>query len=168
MQTPRISAIAAIGKKRELGKAGGLIWQFSSDFARMKVLVKNKPLIMGRKTYESIGRELPYAPSIVITRDCAYQSPFTNATQTHVVTNLQQAIEVAKTFTTEEIIIFGGAHIYAEALPLTDRLYLTVIDDTDPAADTFFPSYAAFSHTVEADKAEENSTTFTFLTLERP
>lgn len=167
MNTPRISVIAAIGKNRELGKQGNLIWKFTTDFEHLKSIVRGKPLIMGRKTYESIGIELPYSPSIVITSQSNYTSPYKTTRHTHLATSLDQALTKAKKFETDEIIVFGGAQIYTEALPLTDRLYLTVINETDKQADTFFPDYDVFKKIVTEHTTVENGTTLTFQTLEK-
>lgn len=144
MNTPRISIIAAIGKNRELGKDGGLIWQIPDDLKRVKELTMGHPLIMGRKTYESIGRPLPGRTNIVVSRTA-------DAIKGCVVApNFEEALALAKEKDQEEIFIFGGASIYETALPITDRLYLTLIDQEDTEADAFFPEYkASFLTTVE-------------------
>lgn len=171
-ERPRISAIAAIGKNRELGTNNQLIWKFDADFARMKELIRNHPLIMGRKTYESVGRELS-SPSIVITSNAEYQSPYQNCKHTHVVSSLAAAlalannIEQASLNEDKEIFIFGGGQVYDEALPQTERLYLTEIDAENKAADSFFPEYEEFSRTLEDTLVEENGINFRLLTLER-
>ncbi len=173
MNDIRISAIAAIGENRELGKNGDLIWRLRKDFDRMKKLIKGHTLIMGRKTYESIGREMPYSPCVVITRDTSYTSPFAPTKHTYITDSLKAAVakatllEKANRPEDREIFIFGGAHIYTEALPLTQRLYLTKIAATDPEADTFFPSYDEFITTLEKTAVTEGDLSFEFLTLER-
>lgn len=161
MQTPRISSIAAIGRNRELGKQNGLIWRITADLARVKALTTGHPIIMGRKTYESIGRPLPNRTNIVITR---------NPTTIHgciVALSLEQALTLARDVEDEEIFIFGGASIYAEALPYTDRLYLTMIDAEDAAADAFFPEYTDFTTVVSEERHPEHEPPYTWITLDR-
>lgn len=136
MQEPLICAIAAIGKNRELGTKNQLSWRISDDFKRVKELTMGHPLVMGRKTYESIGRPLPGRTNIVITRDQNYV-----AEGCVVVNSIENALAEARKVEDKEIFIFGGAEIYKLALPYTDRLYLTLIDDEDPKADAFFPDY---------------------------
>lgn len=173
MEKPRVSAIAAIGQNRELGKDNQLIWKLEADFERMKDLVRGHPLIMGRATYESIGRELPYSPCIVITSQEDYRSPYPNPKHTHIVHTLAAAFRKAIEIENErddddkEVFIFGGAKVYAEALPQTERLYLTEVAATDPEADTFFPEYDDFATELEKTEHEEDGVTFRLLTLER-
>lgn len=174
MEKPRISAIAAVGKNRELGKQNSLIWKFDADFVRLKKLINGHPLIMGRATYESIGMELPHSPCVVITRDTNYQSPYKNTKHTHIVHNLDEAIDKAVAIEHEhdheekEVFIFGGSQVYSAALAQTDRLYLTEIDATDPEADVFFPHYDEFKkHVEDVVEHEEGGIKFNLLTLER-
>src|SRR6056297_309258 len=136
MSTPTISAIAAIGQHRELGKDNGLIWRIPADLKRLKELTTGHPIIMGRKTYESIGRPLPNRTNIVITHN-----PDFTADGCTVVPSLDAALEVARAVETEEIFIFGGAAIYELAWPQIEKLYLTIIYDSQPGADAFFPEY---------------------------
>ena len=136
MNKTQISAIASIGKNRELGRNNELIWRIPDDFKRMKELTDGKPIIMGRKTHESIGRPLPNRLNIIITRDKNYV-----ADGCTVVHSLDEAVGVATAFGGDEIFIFGGAQIYNEALPQTYRLYLTIVNDEALDADTFFPPF---------------------------
>lgn len=172
LNQPRISAIAAIGKNRELGKNNSLIWKFEEDFKHLKKIIKGHTLIMGRKTYESIGCELP-SPSVVVTRDLEYKSPYKKCDHTFVVNSLNSALAKASDIETQndlekkEVFIFGGSQIYQEALPQTNRLYLTLIDKTDPEADSFFPDYSEFTREIENREVIEKDTRLNFLTLER-
>lgn len=161
MQTPRVSIIAAIGKKRELGKQNELIWRIPDDLKRVKTLTMGHPLIMGRKTYESIGRPLPGRTNIVVSRT---SGPIEGCV---VVGSLKAALRHAIEIDLEEVFIFGGAQIYAEALPHTDRLYLTVIDATDPEADAFFPDYSEFTHTIQKETRDQEGLAYEWQTLER-
>ncbi len=136
MQKPIVSAIAAVGKNRELGKGNKLIWRIPEDLKRVKVLTTGHPIIMGRNTYESIGRPLPERTNIVLTRDESYKAP-----GCIVTTSLYEALQKAREIEDEEIFIFGGAAVYEAALPYTNKLYMTEINATDPEADSFFPEY---------------------------
>lgn len=158
---PRISIIAAVGKNRELGKGNELIWRIAPDLKRMKELTTGHPIIMGRKTYDSIGHPLPNRTNIVITRS---QMCIEGCL---VYDTLLKGIEAAQAVDTEEIFIFGGASIYAEAMPHVDRLYLTIIDATEPHADAFFPDYSEFTKEILREEHPENNPPFTYLTLER-
>jgi len=135
-----VAAVVAIGRNRELGKDNKLLWKIPADVQRFRDLTRGHPLIMGRKTFESIlgyrGSPLPDRTNIVITRDKAYKHE--GVITTH---SLEEALEAArKAPGAEEIHIGGGAELYKEALPIIDKLYLTLIDAEDEA-DTFFPPY---------------------------
>lgn len=158
---PRISIIAAIGENRELGKKNELIWRVSDDLKRVKVLTMGHPLIMGWNTYQSIGRPLPGRTNIVISRTPSTPDGYL------VVSSLEEALWEAEKVEREEIFIFGGARIYAEALPHTDRLYLTYINATDPDADVFFPDYTDFTTIIAEESHTEQTPSFTWRTLER-
>lgn len=158
----RISTIAALGRNRELGRAGELLWRIPADMRRMKELTMGHPLIMGRKTHESIGKPLPGRTNIVIT-----------GTQTHIAgcevfPNLEEALLFAHSIENEEIFIFGGAQIYAAALPLTHRLYLTQIDAEDEKADAYFPEYEKeFTRILSDESHEHEGLRYRWVTLER-
>lgn len=161
MKKPRISIIAAVGKNRELGKGNDLIWRITPDLKRVKALTTGHPIIMGRKTFESIGHPLPNRTNIVITRA---QMCIEGCL---VFDSLKKGIEAAKAIDTEEIFIFGGASIYAEALPVVDRLYLTIIDESDPNADAHFPEYSMFEKVVEEEYCLEHNPPYKWITLDR-
>ena len=157
----RISIIAAVGKNRELGKQNKLLWRISADLGRVKSLTTGHPIIMGRKTYESIGRPLPQRTNIVLSR-----TPI-DIEGCVVVNSLEKALETARAVEATEIFIFGGGQIYTEAMPLVDRLYLTVIDAEDPDSDAFFPDYSDFTNILSTETHTEHEPPFTWLTLER-
>ncbi len=161
MSIPRISIIAAVGKNRELGKGNDLIWRIPADLKRVRELTTGHPIIMGRKTYDSIGRPLPNRTNIVITRS---QMCIEGCL---VVDSLEKGIEAAKAIDSEEIFIFGGASIYEESMPMVDRLYLTVIDAEDKDADTFFPDYSEFKKVIVEESHSEHNPPYTWITLER-
>ena len=139
MNNPTISAVAAIGKNRELGKNGKLIWNIAEDMKHFKEITSGHAVIMGRKTYESIGRPLSNRTNIIITRN----SDFT-AQGCIVVQSIDEAISEAKKYDTQEVFIIGGGEIYKQAINLTNKLYLTIVNES-AQADTFFPEYSDFS-----------------------
>ena len=147
---------------RGIGKDNQLLFKIPEDFKRMKELTFGHPLIMGRKTFESIGRVLSGRTNIIITRDTTYEIP--GAIVCH---SLEEAVKTAKEKDEKEIFIFGGAQIFEEALPLVDRLYLTLVEG-DFHADTFFPEYEPFFPKVLFEKnGEFDSLKYKFLDLER-
>ena len=142
---PLISIIVNITEKsRAIGDSGKLLAPISDDLKRFKQLTTGHPIIMGRKTFDSIGRVLPNRQNIIITRNKNYR-----VEGAIIVNSLEEAIKIAKqteqnSATNEkEIFIIGGGEIYNQALPLTDKLYLTVVK-TDLIGDTFFPDYFEF------------------------
>nr|AIA16059.1 Dihydrofolate reductase [uncultured bacterium] len=161
MQKARLSIIAALGKNRELGKGNELIWRISPDLKRVKTLTTGHPIIMGRKTFESIGKPLPNRTNIVITRSNMCIDGVL------IFDSLDKAILAARAVDEEEIFIFGGSSVYAEALPNVDRLYITRIDATDNTADVFFPDYSAFTKEIFREEHPEHNPPFTWITLER-
>ena len=159
-----LSIIAVIGKNRELGKDNHLLWNIPGDLKRFKDITKGHPVIMGRKTLESIGHPLPNRTNIVISSHSSYSS-YPSYTVL-CASSLDEAIEKAKSAPgAEEIFIIGGGSVYAAALDRADRLYLTVVDAT-AAADTFFPDYCRFTKVIEESSHEENGIRYTYRTLE--
>lgn len=158
----KISIIAAIGKNRELGKDNKLLWHIPEDMKRFKKVTANHPVIMGRKTYESIGRALPERRNIIVTRDRNF-----TALGCDIFHSLEEAIDFAKTLKDKEIFIIGGGEIYKQAMIYADKLYLTIIDE-EFDADTYFPEYPEFDKIVyKKSGISEEGLKFTFLELER-
>lgn len=158
---PRISAIVAMDEKRGIGKENRLLFKIPEDFKRMKNLTFGHPIVMGRKTFESIGRVLEGRINIIITRDLTYEVP-----GAFVVQSLEEAVKIAKEKDQREIFIFGGGQVFSEAMPLIDRLYLTVVEG-DFGADTFFPDYSAFKKVLYEKSGEFDILKYKFLDLER-
>lgn len=162
-----ISVIAAIGRNRVLGKDNKLLWRIPDDLKRFKALTLGHPVIMGRKTFESIlaslGKPLPGRTNIVVTRDASWQHEGVIA-----ASSIEDAIEKAKEATGgEEIFIGGGGQIYTEALPLVDKLYLTLIDD-EKEGDSFFPPYeSAFTKVIFEEERESEGLRYRWVDLER-
>lgn len=159
MNKPLISIIAAIGSNRELGNNNKLLWHIPEDLKRFKDLTLNHPVIIGRKTFESINRPLPNRTNIIITRDKEYQPD--GCLITH---SLEEAIELAKSKDSEKIFIIGGGQIYQQAIDLADKLYLTVVKGTFDA-DTFFPDYARFKKVVSQKEGQFDQYNYIFLEL---
>ncbi len=162
-----INIIAALSSKhRALGKNGELIFSIPEDMTRFKKLTDGHPVIMGRKTWESLPekfRPLPNRTNIVITRDMDY-----NAVGAYVVTSIDHAITLAKAKEgSDEIWIIGGGEIYALGLPYAERLYLTLVND-EKDADAFFPDYSEFSNVIEEEHHHLHLHPYTFVTLARP
>lgn len=129
----RLSLIVAMARNRVIGRDGTLPWRMSADLQRFKRLTMGHHLLMGRKTWESLGRPLPGRTSIVITRQPDY-----SATGATVATSFEKAIAIAAV--DAEAFVIGGAQIYELALPLVDRLYLTLLVD-DVSGDVCFPEF---------------------------
>ncbi len=130
----RTSLIVAMANNDVIGVNGDLPWKLSADLRRFKQLTMGHSIIMGRKTYESIGRLLPGRTSIVVTRQKAY-SVKPGALLAHSVT---AAVDLARG--SSEVFIIGGAEIYRVALPLVDRMYVTAVA-AEVAGDTYFPEW---------------------------
>ena len=118
-----LSAIVAVAENGVIGRKGGLPWHLPAEMARFKQITMGHPIIMGRKTHESIGRALPGRYNVVITRDKDYR-----AEGCEVVGSLDEAIELAKKAEgSKEIFVIGGEQIYREAMPKLERIYLTKV-----------------------------------------
>ena len=135
----KLSMIVAVAENGVIGRNNSLPWYLPNDLKYFKQTTMGKPVIMGRKTYESIGKPLPGRTNIVITRQADYQPEGVK-----VVSSVEAARELAESVCLidgqEEAMIMGGAEIYALALPHTDRLYLTEVH-ADVEGDAFFPEY---------------------------
>jgi dihydrofolate reductase len=133
MSKPSIGLVAAMAKNRVIGKDNQMPWHLPADLKHFKAVTMGKPIIMGRKTYESIGRPLPGRLNIVVSRN-----PKLSIAGCQIATSLQAALAMVKDHT--EVMVIGGGQLYREALPLANNLYLTFIDlDTD--GDTQFPEF---------------------------
>ncbi len=158
-----ISIIAAIDEKRGLGKNNQMAWKIPGELARFKEITTPHPIIMGRKTYESIGRVLPNRANIIVTRDQKYI-----VDGAVVVYSLEDAVnEAKKAPNPEEIFIIGGGQIFKEALEenLVDKLYLTLVEG-DYGADTFFPDYSGFK-IIKEQEGESGEYKYKFVDLEK-
>lgn len=134
-----ISAIAAMARNRVIGAGNKMPWHIPEDFKHFKRTTMGKPVIMGRKTYDSLGQPLPGRANIVISRN-----PDAVAGDVFAVATLEDALARARSIAAsdgaDEVFIIGGGQIYAQAMPITDRLYMTVVD-RDYDGDTIFPAF---------------------------
>ena len=128
---PRISLIVAMARNRVIGANNALPWHLSSDLKRFKALTMGHHLVMGRKTFESIGRVLPGRTSVVITRNPDWHTE-------GVVVASSFADAIRKTAGDEEVFVIGGEQVFRDALPQADRIYLTELDRAFPG-DVYFP-----------------------------
>ena len=161
----KLSVLAAMGENRVIGRRGELPWRLPAEMKRLKQLTTGHCLLMGRKTWESIGRPLPKRTSIVITRNTRYEAP-----GAVVVSDLDEAIATARERGEVEAFVFGGAEIYSLALPLADRLYLTRVH-ASPPGDVSFPTFdeSEWELVAQTEHAadERHAHAFTFLEYER-
>ena len=125
--------IVAISDNNAIGKDNALLWHISEDMRFFRRTTLGSPVIMGRKTFESIGRALPGRVNVVISRG------FSTGEEVEVVGSLEQAYKVAESTNLEKCFVMGGGQIYAQALPMADRLVVTHVHTVIEDADTFFP-----------------------------
>ena len=160
-----ISLIVAMDEKRGIGKAGRLPWRLSSDLKRFRELTMGHHLIVGRKTFESIGKPLEGRQMIVVTRHVDFKP--SGCIVTH---SIDAALELARKRVENEAFVIGGGQIYAQTLGFADRLYLTQVH-AEIDADTFFPEFSQDSwietQTIRHEPDEKNQYAFTFKLLEK-
>ncbi len=147
-------------RNRVIGKDNSLPWKLPADMKRFKELTKGKPVIMGRATFESIGNPLPNRTNIVLTREKNFK-----AEGCVVVHSVDDALKAAKG--NEEIMVIGGANVYSQFIKISDRMYLTLIDE-DFEGDAYFPEYdeSEWKETFR-EEHEESNLRFAFVDLER-
>jgi dihydrofolate reductase len=131
--TPRITLVVAVARSGVIGQDGALPWHLPDDLRRFKALTMGKPILMGRRTWESIGRPLPGRTNLVLTRDPAFR-----AAGATVVASLDAALAAAAGH--EELMVIGGAQVYALTAPLANRVHLTAVD-ADVDGDTHLPPF---------------------------
>lgn len=160
---PRVSVIAALAKNRVIGVENRLPWRLPEDLAHFKALTLGHPVLMGRKTFESLGRPLPGRTNVVITRNRDYRPA-----GCLVADSIPAAIALCRD--ADEVFFIGGAELYAQAIPLADRLYLTEVD-IDATGDAWFPDYdrSAFREVsrVPCTGSQGDALRFDFVVLER-
>ena len=157
-----VSIIVATSENRAIGKNNQLLWHLPGDLKHFKDITSGHSLIMGRKTFDSVGKPLPSRRNIVVTRQEIIISGC------EVVNSIDKALELCKD--EDEVFIGGGAEIYKQAMKLTDRIYLTIVHQ-DFEADTFFPEidssdWKEVSHE-DHQPDHKNPIAYSFITLER-
>lgn len=161
LKKPAISIIAALADNGAIGKDNKLLWHLPADFAHFKKNTLGKPIIMGRKTYASIGKPLPGRRNIIISHNPTFVAP-----GCEVYSSLTAAL--AAIIDAEEIMIIGGSSIYQQALPLVTKLYLTYVHH-DFTADTYFPEFNKkewkIIAAVDCAADEKNSYPYSFVTM---
>lgn len=166
MKTPPVVIVAAMGKHRALGLGDKLLWHIPDDLKRFRELTKGHPIVLGRKTFESIvgyiGKPLPERTNIVLTKDTNWSYP-----GVVVVHSLEEGLAKARALNPREIHIGGGAAVYEQIMPQVDRLRLTLIED-EKQADSFFPQYETEFTKKTFDEAHEwNGVKYHWVDLER-
>ncbi|SDJ92400.1 dihydrofolate reductase [Pedobacter sp. ok626] len=158
-----VSVVVAIAENNAIGKDNQLLWRLPADLKHFKEITSGHTIIMGRKTFDSIGKPLPNRRNIVVTRKAGLQIP-----GAEVTSNIEDAIALCTT--EEEVFIVGGAEIYKATMPITNRIYLTKVHQSYEA-DTFFPEidFDLWEETsVEKHLPDEkNPVAYTFSTLLR-
>lgn len=157
----KIAFVVAMDKNRAIGRAGALPWHLPDDLKRFRALTLGKTVLMGRKTYQSIGRPLPKRRNVVLTRDPAFA-----AEGVEVVHTLEDALKLD-----DELMVIGGGEIYTLFLPLATHLHLTLVETVIPDADAFFPPWnqAGWRETYREHHPtdERHPFAFTYVDLER-
>ena len=160
-QKPKISIIVAVGKNREIGKNNALLWNIPEDLKHFKEITTGHAIIMGERTFYSIGRALPNRLNIVLS-----QNPDLKIDGVTVCGSIAQAVEAGGKYS-DEIFVIGGGMVYAQTIGLADKLYLTLVDKSFEA-DVFFPDYSEFDKIVtESEQFESNGLKYTFIQLEK-
>lgn len=157
-----VSSIVAVGENNAIGKNNQLLWHMPADLKHFKDITSGRSIIMGRKTFDSVGKPLPKRRNIVVTRQDI------TIPGCEVVKSVEEGLELCKG--EDEVFIGGGAEIYKLAMHLTDRIYLTIIHKNFDA-DTFFPDIEPeiWKETEREDHApdDKNQYAYSFITLER-
>ena len=160
---PNLSIIAAMSDNGVIGRDNRLPWRMPADLARFKRLTMGKPILMGRRTWESLPGLLPHRTHVIVTRNSDYR-----VAGGHVVHSLEEAID--RFGDAEELMVVGGENLYRQTLPLASRMYLTLIHG-EFAGDTHFPQWRQDewreTGRIDHEPDENNSHAYSFITLER-
>lgn len=165
-----VAIVVAVANNGVIGRGNALPWDLPDDLQHFKRTTMGRPIIMGRKTFESIGRPLPGRLNIILTRDSAWQAPGVS-----VATSMQQAIDIAEDQAlidgADSVVVIGGAEIYRQALPFTSRVFLTRVHG-DVQGDAFFDldqlvEWREVSR-IENPAGARNSHNFSIVELENP
>jgi len=159
--SPEICIIAAVSENRVIGKDNKMPWHISEDLKRFRKLTIGHPIIMGRRTFESIGKALVGRANLVVSKDKAFAPEGCTTCD-----SLEVAIDVARGLDKERFFIVGGGQIYTQAIEQADRLYLTVVEG-EFEGDTFFPDYTEFRKVVSEEARESEGLKYRFLEMKR-
>jgi len=151
--------ICAVGKNLAIGRDNKLIWDLSNDLKHFRDITAGHTVIMGDRTFESIGRPLPNRKNIVVTLKENYEAP-----GCEVRNSLEEVLSEYKN-SEEEVFVIGGATIYKLSLSFADKLYLTLVDDAPEDADAFFPDYSEFKKEISREEREENGIKYALVEL---
>lgn len=165
MSSIRLAMIAAMSRNRVIGRDNALPWHISADLKHFKRTTLGKPVVMGRKTFESIGRPLPGRTNIVVTRQKDYR-PDGVRVATSTASALALADEVAAADGADEVMVIGGEQLYRSLLPHAERLYLTEVD-AEVEGDAFFPELDSGWEAATEEFGEENDWRFRFVEYRR-
>lgn len=161
MNNPRVSIIVAAADNGAIGKDNKLLWNIPEDMKRFREVTSGHTVIMGRKTYESIGRPLPHRTNIVISGN-----PELKIEGCIVCNSLEEALKKGKETERDELFILGGSSIYRQSIPYSARLYLTRIKGSYEA-DSFFPIDHGFEKVLSEEPKDNGTHQFTFTVLEK-
>ena len=156
----KISLICAIAENRAIGRNNKLLWDIPDDLRHFKEITKGHAVVMGQKTFESIGHPLPHRKNIIITNDQNFK-----AAGCIIAYSIEEAFAKAKEVEKEEIFVIGGGSIYAQTIGLADKLYLTIVGEEILDADTFFPDYSEFKNILSEEPRESNGLRYKFVEL---
>ncbi|MES1202105.1 MAG: dihydrofolate reductase [Pseudomonadota bacterium] len=170
MSRPKLTLVVAVGRNAAIGARGGLPWRLSSDMKRFRAATMGKPVLMGRKTWDSLPKKpLPGRANLVLSRDRAFRAEG-GWTYSKLDALLAAGSAMAENAGVDEVCVIGGALLYAETLPLADRLVLTTVD-LAPEADAYFPKLDAADwrqvSREDVPKGEGDDADFTVRVLER-
>ena len=158
-----ISIIAIVAKNRAIGYQNKLLYNIPEDLKHFQSITTGHVVIMGENTFHSLNdRPLPGRVNIVLTLDSNFKAE--NCLIAH---SMEESIELAEAQNSDQIFLIGGGMIYKQALPLADKLYLTIVDDEPTQADTYFPDYGEFKNIIKTEKKESSGYKYSFVELIR-
>ena len=166
MKKAKVSLICALAKDRAIGYKNQLLWQIPADLAHFKKITTSHPVIMGQKTFESIGRPLPNRTNIIVSKDESL-----NIDGCIIAHSIDEALDLGAkkdenkiSDEINEIFIIGGGSVYAQTIDIADKLYLTLVEGKYKA-DTYFPEYQNFKKIIKKEKGESSGYKYQFLEL---
>ncbi len=147
----KVAMIAAMGRNRVIGRDNKMPWHLPEDLKYFRATTWGKPIVMGRKTFDSLGRPLPGRSNIVVSRQAGLVIPGVQVVGT-IEDGLQRARHQSELDGVDEIMVIGGGNVYEQCLPLADRLYLTRVD-LEPEGDAWFPAFSEVQWVLKEERA---------------